>query len=407
MLSRKRNRLYVLITLVLMMAAVMVPAGLAAGAPVLLSGEITNKGDYSLTFDQAIANLAGTQGQFTVTADGKAVKVMAVETTNTVGKIKLSLETKVAAGQAMVVQYTKSNDTALQLKSTDGVAVESFSYGLADEPQPAVPPTINADSSTNQVGQAIELTFASTPDWSSKITNVKVDDVSVRGKYTVSDGKIVIAAEVFTAAKDYAIVVKATGYDDAVLTQAVDAKPADEPGPVPPAIELKDIKGHWAQGNIEALVAKGAVSGNPDGTFLPEKKISRAEFASMLVNAFKLQPGQGKVFADTENHWARAAISTAFANGIIGGYSDTRFGPDDTITREQMAVMIIKAAQAEAGTGTANFSDSTAISVWAAPYVAAAVENKYMSGYPGNLFAPLQGASRAEAVTVIFNALPK
>ena len=129
-------------------------------------------------------------------------------------------------------------------------------------------------------------------------------------------------------------------------------------------------------------------------------------FASILVNAYKLQPGEAKAFADTENHWAQEAISTAYANGIISGYSDTQFGPDDTITREQMAVMIIKAAQVSTGTGASDFSDSEAISAWAAPYVAAAVQYNFMNGYPDNTFGPAQGASRAEAVTVIVNALP-
>ncbi len=382
----------------------------------MLSGEVTNKGDYSLTFDQALANPAGTQGQFTLTVDGKVVKVTGVESTNTAGKIKLVLESKAAAGQAVAVEYVKSDNPALQLKSAQGEAIEGFTYGQDDQPEPAAPPTLTADNSDNQVGQAIELTFTSSPEWSGMVTNVKVDDVSVRGKYTVNDGNIVIAAEVFTEAKDYAIVVKATGYEDAAVTQKVEAKPAEEPieepvdqpvdEPEPTGAVLKDIQGHWAQGNIEALVALGAVSGNPDGTFLPEKKISRAEFASMLVNAYKLQPGEAKVFADTETHWAREAISTAYANGIIGGYSEIQFGPDDTITREQMAIMIVKAAKATTGTGSADFSDSAAISAWAAPYVATAVENKFMSGYPDNTFGPAKGASRAEAVTVIFNALP-
>jgi len=414
LISRRKNRVVVLLTLVLMTVAFMVPTVQAAGEPALVAGEITNKGDYSLTFDQALDSPAGTQGQFTVTVDGQVVKVTGVETTNTVGKIKLVLETKAAAGQAVVVEYVKSDDPALQLKSAQGAAIEGFTYGNDNQPEPAAPPALTADSSDTQVGQAIELTFASSPAWSGMITNVKVDDVSIRDKYTVNDGNIVIAAEVFTEAKDYAIVVKATGYEDAAVTQAVDARPSDEPieepidepEPPTPGADLKDIKGHWAQGNIEALVALGAISGNPDGTFLPEKKISRAEFASMLVNAYKLQPGEAKVFADTETHWAKAAISTAYANGIIGGYSETQFGPDDTITREQMAVMIVKAAQAATATGAAVFSDSAAISAWAAPYVATAVENKFMGGYPDSTFGPAQGASRAEAVTVIVNALP-
>ena len=57
-------------------------------------------------------------------------------------------------------------------------------------------------------------------------------------------------------------------------------------------VNLTDIKNHWAQKNIEELVALGAVAGCPDGTFKPDNTITRAEFATMLVKAFKLE-GQG------------------------------------------------------------------------------------------------------------------
>ncbi|MEQ8236725.1 MAG: SwmB domain-containing protein, partial [Syntrophomonadaceae bacterium] len=104
---KRRTRWGALITLLLIMVVVMVPGVQAAQSPVVVAGEITNKGDYSLTFDLAIANPAGTEGQFTVTVDGTAVKVTAVENTNTVGKIKLSLEKKASSGQVVVVEYVK------------------------------------------------------------------------------------------------------------------------------------------------------------------------------------------------------------------------------------------------------------------------------------------------------------
>lgn len=405
MIITKKNRLAILIALLLMTALVIVPGVQAQTPPALLTCEVTNDGDYSLTFDQAIASSAGTEGQFTVTVDGAAVNVTAVENTDTEGEIKLILETKALTEQAIVVEYVKSDNPDLQIKSVDGEAIESFTYGIADTPELLAPPAITPDSTNNQVGQAIELSFASTPDWSEKITDIKVDDVSIRDQSTISDGLISINAEVFTSPQDYVIEVKATGYEDVTLTQSMAAQAVEEPEPVTPTVKLQDIDGHWAQANIEALVALGAISGNPDGTFLPEKNITRAEFASVLVNAYKLEPSQAKVFADTENHWAQAAIATAYASNIIAGYSDTQFGPEDTITREQMAVMVVKAANLATGNGETSFTDNSDISDWAAAFVAVAVDNKLMSGYPDLSFGPTKGASRAEAVTVIVNAL--
>jgi hypothetical protein len=192
----------------------------------------------------------------------------------------------------------------------------------------------------------------------------------------------------------------------AVLASEKAQTPTDEikdPEPAKPA--LKDINGHWAETNISKLVAAGAVSGYPDGTFKPDNTISRAEFATILVKAFKLESKEGKVFTDTANHWAREAIATAAANGIVNGYSDTTFGPNDNITREQMAVMIAKAAKLTDATEGKSFADGAQISDWAKEAVVKASGNGIISGYPDNTFKPQATATRAEAVTVIVKAL--
>ena len=181
----------------------------------------------------------------------------------------------------------------------------------------------------------------------------------------------------------------------------VETKSEDEDEP----LNLTDIAGHWAEENIKQLVALGAVSGYPDNIFKPENKITRAEFATILVKAFKLEPQKGKTFADTEGHWARDSISTAAYHGIVSGYDATRFGPDDNITREQMAVMIMNASQLPAVTAESSLVDSNSISAWAKEAVATAVKNGIINGYPDNTFRPRANATRAEAVTVVVNAL--
>lgn len=396
---KRRTRQGTLITLLLIMVAVLIPGVQAAQSPVIVAGEITNKGDYSLTFDLAIANPAGTEGQFTVTVDGTAVKVIAVENTNTVGKIKLSLEKKASSGQVVVVEYVKSEDPALQLKSAEGAAVEGFTYGQPSQPVLAVPPVLTADSTDNQLGQAVELTYASNPDWSGKITNVKVDDVSVRGQYSITDGRISINAGTFSTAKEYLIVVKATGYEDASVTQPMTAKAGEEPKPVSPG--LSDIKGHWAEPYINQMITAGVAGGYPDGTFKPDAQISRSEFVTLLVKTFKLEVKTGKIFDDTANSWAKDYISTATAYGITAGYNDSIFGANDPITREQMAVMLVKAGQYQlAGEGKA-FADGNQISLWARDAISIATQQQIMSGYDDNTFRPQNNASRAEAVTVL------
>lgn len=169
--------------------------------------------------------------------------------------------------------------------------------------------------------------------------------------------------------------------------------------------DMTDIAGHWAQDKISKLVSLGAINGYPDGSFRPDNTMTRAEFATVLVKAFKLAPQSGKVFADTAGHWAKDYVATAASYGIVGGYDENTFGPEDLITREQMAVMIVKAAKLDAVTGETDFTDSKNISGWAEAAVAAAVGNGIMKGYPDNTFQPQGNATRAEAVTVIANTL--
>lgn len=180
---------------------------------------------------------------------------------------------------------------------------------------------------------------------------------------------------------------------------------ATTPPVISPVINLNDIAGHWAEANIKILINASAIAGYPDNSFKPDNNITRAEFATVLVKAFKLQPQNGKVFADTANHWAKEYIATANANKIINGYSDTLFGPDDFITREQMAVMIINAAKLSSTNAGKTFADNALISDWARDAVDKASGNGIISGYSDNTFKPHANATRAEAVTVIAKGL--
>lgn len=172
-----------------------------------------------------------------------------------------------------------------------------------------------------------------------------------------------------------------------------------------PKVNLSDVQGHWAQDYINQLVSMGAIGGYPDGTFKPDRNITRAEFTAILVKAFNLKPQGGKVFNDTANHWAKDVIATAASYGIVGGYSDTSFGPDDPITREQMAVMIVKAVNLPVTSGDISFKDQASISPWAVNAIETAAKNNIMSGYPDGSIQPHGNATRAEAATVIVKAL--
>jgi len=172
-------------------------------------------------------------------------------------------------------------------------------------------------------------------------------------------------------------------------------------------VNINDIAGHWAKDNIEELINLRAISGYQDNSFKPNDKITRAEFVTVLVKAFNLYSQTGQVFTDTANHWAKDYIATAAALGIVSGYDANTFAPDDFITREEMAAMVVKASGlgiTEIGT---TFSDSGNISVWAKSYVTTAYNAWLIRGYPDNTYRPQGNASRAEAATIILKAYNK
>ena len=107
--------------------------------------------------------------------------------------------------------------------------------------------------------------------------------------------------------------------------------------------------------------------------------------------------------------WYAKAVTWGQANGIISGYGNGRFGPDDLITREQMCALIVSYLRwagltAERTTAANTFADSGSISSWARDSVAFCQTRGLISGRPGNLFAPKANATRAEN-SVVFRQM--
>lgn len=196
------------------------------------------------------------------------------------------------------------------------------------------------------------------------------------------------------------ILIKAGGKTEELAISVKEVIREDLPVITIPVVRPIDIESHWANAAIQQLMTAGIISGYPDNTFRPDTKITRAEFAIMLVKALDLQTNTSKTFLDTADHWANEYIATAVAGGIVQGYNNEEFGPDDMITREQIAVMIGKAAQLNAMAGELSYSDKNDASDWARGWIAAVIESKLMSGYPDNTFKPQANATRAEAANV-------
>jgi hypothetical protein len=168
---------------------------------------------------------------------------------------------------------------------------------------------------------------------------------------------------------------------------------------------LNDIGQHWAKTYIEPLVASGIVNGYPDATFKPDNTITRAEFTNIITRALNLPSAESSVnFKDwnTTPEWARCGIAAAFNAGIINGDANGTFQPEQPISRSEMAVIIVRAMKTEVSNGGQTiFNDHAHIPDWALPYVQEAVKLKIITGNPDNRFLPDNNATRAEAATII------
>ena len=185
-------------------------------------------------------------------------------------------------------------------------------------------------------------------------------------------------------------------------TPIPEVNPPLNPLPLP---DISDITGHWARVGILRAFELGFINGYPDKTFRPNGNITRAEFLTMLVKAFNMTSTKATSWEDVDRHWARNQIQIAANNGIVEGFSSTVFGPDQVITREQLAVMLVRGIKLTPATQKSTFRDGKDISLWAVDAIDTASQWKLIQGYGDLSFRPQGPATRAEAVEMIIRAL--
>ncbi|MFD0714727.1 S-layer homology domain-containing protein [Paenibacillus sp. GCM10027626] len=171
--------------------------------------------------------------------------------------------------------------------------------------------------------------------------------------------------------------------------------------------EFKDTVNHWARNAIAEAAARGIVKGFGEETFRPNGLVTRAEFAAMLGRALQWKAEDAEaVFTDPIPAWAAGYVAAGAKLGIITGYADQTFGAEQQISRAEMTAMIVRALKLPLDASTKpTFKDANQIAKWAKPSVAAAAEANLIRGKGGQLFAPQDKTTRAEAVTVVMNML--
>ncbi|WEK55056.1 MAG: carbohydrate-binding domain-containing protein [Candidatus Cohnella colombiensis] len=168
---------------------------------------------------------------------------------------------------------------------------------------------------------------------------------------------------------------------------------------------------HWAAKAIKQMAAKHIIEGISETNFAPEGLVTRAEFAALIVRALGIKSNGKSHFSDVASSaWYASAVEAASEVGIVKGRSASTFDPKAPISREEMAVMLVRAYKYKSGKDAPTiaelkFDDQAAISAWALDAVTSAYSLGFIKGRNNNQFVPQSYATRAESAQVISRLL--
>ncbi|WHH61336.1 S-layer homology domain-containing protein [Petroclostridium sp. X23] len=385
----------------------------------------------------------------TVTVDDKKVEEkLQSEGDRSVVTIPVNDNSDVVVGQlnGQTVKNMEAKEAVLEIKT------ENVTYTL-----PAA--QMNIDSVSEQIGSQVELKditvnvkVSSPPDDTVKIVeetanrnNYQIVVKPVEFEITCTSGSRTVEVSKFNGYVERTVAIP-EGIDPSRITTGIVLNPDGTFSHVPTTIiningkyfakinsltnstysviwspkTFADVDNHWAKEEVNDMGSRLVINGVGDSRFEPERDITRAEFAAIIVKALGLmRSGTGKnVYSDvTKGEWYYNAVSIANEYGIISGYGNDKFGPNDRITREQTMTMIARAMkitglkaefkESEVEKLLSEFSDSTEGSAWARESMAACVSSGIVSGKGGTLIAPADNITRAEVAAIVRRLLQK
>ena len=168
-------------------------------------------------------------------------------------------------------------------------------------------------------------------------------------------------------------------------------------------VDMKEFD--WAKQPVEVLAQMDIISKPEDKMFRPADKVTRQEFTKLIVAAMGMATAEeDSIFSDVSD-WAVPYINAAYNSGVVNGITETEFGGNNNITRQDAVVIIVRAFGFKDENGeNPEFTDADKIADYAAESVKIAAAMEIVSGYDG-AFYPIDGCTRAQAAKMIYNAL--
>ncbi|MGG1517006.1 S-layer homology domain-containing protein [Paenibacillus oryzisoli] len=184
-------------------------------------------------------------------------------------------------------------------------------------------------------------------------------------------------------------------------------------------LTFADMAQHWAKDAVNDMGSRFVIQGVDDKTFLPNSDITRVEFAAIILRGLGLKlDDSGTTFSDVPaGAWYESAIRTANAYGLIEGFEDGTFRPNDKITREQAMAIIAKAMKIsglkdklpkqDASALLSQFADADTVAAWAKESVSDTLLAGIVTGRDGRILAPQAFVTRAEVALMVKSLLAK
>lgn len=257
-----------------------------------------------------------------------------------------------------------------------------------------------------------EITVSHTDnDTDNSTTTDRTPSVSVNGTggkvQAAKDGTVTITPDAgYRISK-----ILVNGREVAVSTRLTGLKSTDKVvvtfEKVETTVSFTDVRPtDWYASAVTFAVERGLFQGTSATTFSPNVEMSRAMLVTVLYRLSGATANGTSVFTDVSaDAWYAAAVAWAHETGVVQGVSATEFAPSRAVTREQMATILYRYAEAQAGSGAADalasFTDAAAVSSYAAPAMGWAVEQGLLSGVGSNTLAPRGVATRAQVAAIL------
>ena len=333
--------------------------------------------------------------EFTITFDGNGGTDPAAQTTT--GKKLTSLPSSEQSGYSFKGWYTaETGGTKITTDTVFSANTTVYAQWTKDSPPPAEKHSVTVQtngngtafaSPTSNVAKGVTVTITVIPDKGYKLDKLTATDNS--------DKTLTLTKKNDTT---YTFTMPAS----AVKVSATFVKEPTKTG-------FNDVAGSaWYADAVQYAVDKGMMNGIGNNLFAPEAVTNRGMIVTVLYRLDGEPNVSASSFVDVagDAYYAKA-VAWASANGIVNGYGNGKFGPNDAITREQFAAILYRYAQYKGYDVTAvasldAFSDAQTVSAYAVPALRWAVGAGVVNGSNGEL-NPQSGATRAQAAQLLMN----